>query len=79
MSAVREVLRCRPTRLTRFLGLTSQMPPSMKASMALDLERGNRLELPGSAARSWSLAASLVFADTQLDLFHAEALHHGSA
>jgi 2-dehydropantoate 2-reductase len=28
------------------LGLTSHMPPSMKASMALDLERGNRLELP---------------------------------
>jgi len=46
MSAVREVLRCRPTRLTRFLGVTSQMPPSMKASMALDLERGHRLELP---------------------------------
>jgi 2-dehydropantoate 2-reductase len=29
-----------------FLGLTGHMPPAMKASMALDLDRGNRLELP---------------------------------
>jgi 2-dehydropantoate 2-reductase len=29
-----------------FLGLTDHMPPAMKASMALDLDRGNRLELP---------------------------------
>jgi 2-dehydropantoate 2-reductase len=28
------------------LGLTNHMPPAMKASMALDLDRGNRLELP---------------------------------
>jgi 2-dehydropantoate 2-reductase len=26
--------------------LTSHMPPAMKASMALDLDRGNRLEPP---------------------------------
>jgi 2-dehydropantoate 2-reductase len=30
----------------RILDLTSHMPPAMKASMALDLDRGNRLELP---------------------------------
>jgi 2-dehydropantoate 2-reductase len=30
----------------RIVGLTSHMPPHMKASMALDLDRGNRLELP---------------------------------
>jgi 2-dehydropantoate 2-reductase len=30
----------------RIVGLTSHMPPAMKASMALDLDRGNRLELP---------------------------------
>jgi 2-dehydropantoate 2-reductase len=30
----------------RVLDLTSHMPPAMKASMALDLDRGNRLELP---------------------------------
>jgi 2-dehydropantoate 2-reductase len=30
----------------QILDLTSHMPPTMKASMALDLDRGNRLELP---------------------------------
>jgi 2-dehydropantoate 2-reductase len=30
----------------QIVGLTSHMPPAMKASMALDLDRGNRLELP---------------------------------
>jgi 2-dehydropantoate 2-reductase len=32
--------------MERILDLTAHMPPPMKASMALDLERGNRLELP---------------------------------
>ncbi len=32
--------------LERVLELTNHFPPAMKASMALDLERGNRLELP---------------------------------
>ncbi len=30
----------------KIVGLNGQMPPAMKASMALDLDRGNRLELP---------------------------------
>src|SRR5712672_1312570 len=30
----------------RIVDLTGHMPPAMKASMALDLDRGNRLELP---------------------------------
>ena len=30
----------------KIVALTSTMPPPMKASMALDLERGNRLEVP---------------------------------
>jgi 2-dehydropantoate 2-reductase len=30
----------------RIVDLTNHMPPAMKASMALDLDRGNRLELP---------------------------------
>jgi 2-dehydropantoate 2-reductase len=30
----------------RVVDLTGHMPPAMKASMALDLDRGNRLELP---------------------------------
>src|ERR1700693_5168901 len=32
--------------LQRVLGLTKQFPPVMKASMALDLDRGSRLEVP---------------------------------
>jgi 2-dehydropantoate 2-reductase len=32
--------------LDRVLELTKHFPPTMKASMALDLERGNRLEVP---------------------------------
>jgi 2-dehydropantoate 2-reductase len=32
--------------LEKILDFTSHAPPAMKASMALDLERGNRLELP---------------------------------
>ena len=32
--------------LEKVLDLVGHMPPDMKASMALDLERGNRLELP---------------------------------
>jgi 2-dehydropantoate 2-reductase len=32
--------------LDRILDFTSHVPPAMKASMALDLDRGNRLELP---------------------------------
>jgi 2-dehydropantoate 2-reductase len=32
--------------LDKILDFTSHVPPAMKASMALDLDRGNRLELP---------------------------------
>jgi 2-dehydropantoate 2-reductase len=32
--------------LDKILDFTSHVPPTMKASMALDLDRGNRLELP---------------------------------
>jgi 2-dehydropantoate 2-reductase len=32
--------------LERAVELIDRVPPAMKASMALDLERGNRLELP---------------------------------
>ncbi len=54
VSAYREVVdvgRARGVTLPddavdQIVGLTSHMPPAMKASMALDLDRGNRLELP---------------------------------
>ena len=78
MSAVREVLRCRPTRLTRFLGVTSQMPPSMKASMALDLERQPaRTALARRQGRRAWPPARCSDTDAQLDLCDAKALHHG--
>ena len=32
--------------LEKIVDFTSHAPPAMKASMALDLDRGNRLELP---------------------------------
>jgi 2-dehydropantoate 2-reductase len=35
----------------RILGLTGHFPPAMKASMALDLDRGNRLEVPWLSAK----------------------------
>ena len=46
MSAAPTAWRCRPTRSRRSLGFTDHFPPAMKPSMALDLDRGNRLELP---------------------------------
>jgi 2-dehydropantoate 2-reductase len=35
-----------PDALEKTIAFTGHVPPAMKASMALDLERGNRLELP---------------------------------
>jgi 2-dehydropantoate 2-reductase len=35
-----------PDALEKIIAFTGHAPPAMKASMALDLERGNRLELP---------------------------------
>jgi 2-dehydropantoate 2-reductase len=53
-AAYREIIDVGRTRgialpadaLERILELTKHFPPTMKASMALDLDRGNRLELP---------------------------------
>ena len=41
------------------LGLTGHMPPAMKASMALDLDRGNRLELPWLGGKVVELGSQL--------------------
>ena len=38
--------RCRTTPLDTDAGFNADTPATMKASMALDLERGNRIELP---------------------------------
>jgi 2-dehydropantoate 2-reductase len=41
------------------LGFTAHIPPAMKASMALDLDRGNRLELPWLSGKVASLGREL--------------------
>jgi 2-dehydropantoate 2-reductase len=41
------------------VGFTSHMPPAMKASMALDLDRGNRLELPWLGGKVVELGRAL--------------------
>src|ERR1700712_3014626 len=43
----------------RVVGFTSHMPPAMKASMALDLDRGNRLELPWLGGKVVALGREL--------------------
>jgi 2-dehydropantoate 2-reductase len=43
----------------RILGLTGHFPPAMKASMALDLDRGNRLEVPWLSGKVAELGRQL--------------------
>jgi len=43
----------------RILDLVGHAPPAMKASMALDLERGNRLELPWHGDKAVALGGEL--------------------
>src|SRR6202166_2386108 len=45
--------------LERALDFTSHAPPAMKASMALDLDRGNRLELPWLGGKGAELGLKL--------------------
>jgi 2-dehydropantoate 2-reductase len=45
--------------LEKVLDLVAHMPPDMKASMALDLERGNRLELPWLSGKVAELGREL--------------------
>jgi 2-dehydropantoate 2-reductase len=45
--------------LDKILGFTSHMPPAMKASMALDLDRGNRLEVPWLSGKVAELGRAL--------------------
>ncbi len=45
--------------IEKVVGLTSHMPPAMKASMALDLDRGNRMELPWLAGKVADLGKQL--------------------
>jgi 2-dehydropantoate 2-reductase len=45
--------------LERILDFTTHAPPAMKASMALDLERGNRMELPWLSGKVAELGRKL--------------------
>jgi 2-dehydropantoate 2-reductase len=45
--------------LEKILDYTDHFPPAMKASMALDLERGNRLELPWLSGKVAALGREL--------------------
>jgi 2-dehydropantoate 2-reductase len=67
--------------LERILELTRHLPPGMKASMALDLDRGNRLELPLARrqGRRTRPPARYPDADAQHDVCDAEALQYGCA
>ncbi|HZC97836.1 MAG TPA: 2-dehydropantoate 2-reductase [Bradyrhizobium sp.] len=48
-----------PDALERTLDFTRHAPPAMKASMALDLDRGNRLELPWLGGKVVELGRNL--------------------
>jgi 2-dehydropantoate 2-reductase len=48
-----------PDAVEQIVGFTGHMPPTMKASMALDLDRGNRLELPWLGGKVVTLGREL--------------------
>jgi 2-dehydropantoate 2-reductase len=67
MAAYREVIDVGKARgialpadaLDKVVGFTNSQPPAMKASMALDLDRGNRMELPWLAGKVAELGHEL--------------------
>ena len=59
MSAAPKASRCRPMRWRKFSTWSGTCRPTMKASMALDLERGNRLELPWLSGKVAELGRQL--------------------
>ena len=67
--------------LEKILDFVGHAPPAMKASMALDLERGNRLELPWLGGKVVELGRQLKMPTPVAwhDVCGAEAVHHGGA
>src|SRR6202012_676189 len=55
-------------RIQEFIG---HAPPAMKASMALDLDRGNRLELPWLTGKVVALGRELKVATPTHNMFYA--------
>jgi len=57
--------------LDKILDFTSHAPPAMKASMALDLDRGNRLEVPWLSGRVADLGRQLGIPTPTHSMIHA--------
>jgi 2-dehydropantoate 2-reductase len=55
----------------KIVALTSGMPPAMKASMALDLDRGNRLEVPWLSGKVVELGKQFGVATPTHAMLHA--------
>jgi 2-dehydropantoate 2-reductase len=55
----------------RILDFVGHAPPAMKASMALDLERGNRLELPWLGGKVVTLGRELGVPTPTHDILYA--------
>ena len=60
-----------PDALDKTLGFIDHAPPAMKPSMALDLERGNRLELPWLGGKVVALGRKLGVATPAHTMMHA--------
>jgi 2-dehydropantoate 2-reductase len=79
LAAWREVIevgRARGIRLPddvldKVMEFTDHAPPAMKASMALDLERGNRLELPWLSGKVVALGRELGMPTPTHAMMHA--------
>jgi 2-dehydropantoate 2-reductase len=70
-----------PDVLQKIIAFTDHVPPAMKASMALDLERGNRLELALARwqGRRIGRKAQRADASPRHDVRAAKTVHHGHA
>ena len=55
----------------RILDATKHFPPGMKASMALDLDRGNRLEVPWLSGKVAELGRQFGIATPTHSMMHA--------
>jgi 2-dehydropantoate 2-reductase len=62
--------------LDKVMDFTDHAPPAMKASMALDLERGNRLELPWLSGKVVALGRELGVPTPTHAMMHAMLKHY---
>ena len=79
LSAIQEVIEVGRAKnialpadaLSKVLDFIGHAPPAMKASMALDLERGNRLELPWLSGKVVELGRELGISTPTHGMLHA--------